>query len=154
MSCSLGTLNVAASATVTIVVTVDPARRTAPEQYCHDHGHRGPDPTTANNSATASTTVQARADLSITKGDSPDPVTAGQNLTYTVKVTNSGPSTASAVTVTDTLPAGVTFVSATPPVGFVQRNEHRELQPGYACRRCQRDGDHHRHSGHRPGERR
>lgn len=57
------------------------------------------------------------ADLSITKSDSPDPVTAGSNLTYTLTVTNNGPGDATAVTVTDTLPAGVTLVSATPSQG-------------------------------------
>ena len=42
---------------------------------------------------------------------------AGQTLTYTIDVTNNGPSLAEAVTVTDTLPAGVTFVSGTGPAG-------------------------------------
>ncbi|MDA2911626.1 DUF11 domain-containing protein [Nitrospiraceae bacterium AH_259_D15_M11_P09] len=57
-------------------------------------------------------------DLSVVKSDSPDPVTTGQNLTYTVTVTNNGPSEATGVTLTDTLPAsGVTFVSATPSQG-------------------------------------
>jgi len=39
-------------------------------------------------------------------------VPAGSNLVYTISVTNFGPSSASGVVVTDTLPAGVTFVSA------------------------------------------
>jgi uncharacterized repeat protein (TIGR01451 family) len=51
------------------------------------------------------------ADLSITKTDFPDPVTVGNNLTYTVTVTNNGPATATSVTVTDNLPAETTFVS-------------------------------------------
>ncbi|MFB3044425.1 MAG: DUF11 domain-containing protein, partial [Acidimicrobiia bacterium] len=38
---------------------------------------------------------------------------AGNNLTYTVTVSNAGPSDAVNVVVTDTLPAGVTFVSTT-----------------------------------------
>ncbi len=61
------------------------------------------------------------ADMSITKSDAPDPVGPGQRLTYHLTVTNngvsSGPSTTSGVTVTDTLPAGVTLVSATPSTG-------------------------------------
>jgi uncharacterized repeat protein (TIGR01451 family) len=57
----------------------------------------------------------ATADLSVTKTDDPDPVTAGSNLTYTVTVTNNGPDAATGVTLTDTLPTGVTFVSATSP---------------------------------------
>ena len=38
---------------------------------------------------------------------------AGQNFTYALTVSNAGPSAAATVVVTDTLPAGVTFVSAT-----------------------------------------
>ena len=49
--------------------------------------------------------MQASANLSITKDDSPDPVTAGGTLTYTITVANAGPSDAQAVTVNDTLPA-------------------------------------------------
>ncbi len=50
-------------------------------------------------------------DLSISKTDSPDPVVADNNLIYTVRVDNAGPFVAQNVVVTDTLPAGVTFVS-------------------------------------------
>lgn len=57
------------------------------------------------------------ADLSITKTDSPDPLTLPGNLTYTLTVANAGPDAAAAVTVSDTLPAGVSFVSATPSTG-------------------------------------
>jgi uncharacterized repeat protein (TIGR01451 family)/CSLREA domain-containing protein len=55
-----------------------------------------------------------QADLEISKADSPDPVTVGDNLTYTITVTNNGPDAATNVVVTDTLPSGVTFVSASP----------------------------------------
>ena len=58
--------------------------------------------------------VTRAADLSIAKSDSPDPVATGAALTYTLDVSNAGPdATCSAVVVTDTLPAGVSFVSAT-----------------------------------------
>jgi uncharacterized repeat protein (TIGR01451 family) len=55
------------------------------------------------------------ADLALSKTDSPDPVVAGNNLTYTITVTNPVASTGPAtnVVVTDNLPAGVDFVSAT-----------------------------------------
>jgi uncharacterized repeat protein (TIGR01451 family) len=52
------------------------------------------------------------ADLSIAKTDSPDPVSAGGALTYTLSVHDGGPSTATGVVATDRLPNGVTFVSA------------------------------------------
>jgi uncharacterized repeat protein (TIGR01451 family)/CSLREA domain-containing protein len=55
-----------------------------------------------------------QADLEISKADSPDPVTVGDNLTYTITVINNGPDPATNVVVTDTLPSGVTFVSASP----------------------------------------
>jgi uncharacterized repeat protein (TIGR01451 family) len=64
-----------------------------------------------NNSATETTTVNTQADLRVTKSDSPDPVLAGNNITYTLTVTNSGPSDAQTVALSDTLPAGTTFVS-------------------------------------------
>jgi uncharacterized repeat protein (TIGR01451 family) len=53
------------------------------------------------------------ADLALTKSDSPDPVVAGNNLTYTIRVQNLSPLPATSVVVTDTLPSGVDFVSAT-----------------------------------------
>jgi uncharacterized repeat protein (TIGR01451 family) len=52
-------------------------------------------------------------DLALTKSDSPDPVTVGDNLTYTIKVKNPGTMPATDVTVTDELPATVDFISAT-----------------------------------------
>ncbi len=58
-----------------------------------------------------STRPPAEADLSVTITDSPDPVIAGETLTYTVTVANAGPDPAVDVQVTATLPAGVTLVS-------------------------------------------
>ena len=62
-------------------------------------------------------TFEPIADLSLTKTDLPDPVSVGQNLTYTVTVTNLGPNDATSVVVDDTLPAGTTFVSASSTQG-------------------------------------
>jgi len=56
-------------------------------------------------------------DLAISKSDLPDPVGVGAPLSYTIKVTNHGPDGATGVTLTDPLPATVTFVSATPSQG-------------------------------------
>ncbi|HEX6293012.1 MAG TPA: SdrD B-like domain-containing protein [Herpetosiphonaceae bacterium] len=44
----------------------------------------------------------------------PATVVVGQTLTYTLTYTNTGPGLAQSVTITDTLPSGLTFVSATP----------------------------------------
>ena len=63
--------------------------------------------------------VAPTADLSITKTDSPDPVTTGDDLTYTVTVTNNGPDPATSVVVTDNLPAETIFVSCSSTGGGV-----------------------------------
>ena len=69
------------------------------------------DPNLGNNTSTAVTTVTPSADLSVVK-TGPATVTAAGSVTYTLAVNNAGPSDAANVSVTDTLPAGVTFVSA------------------------------------------
>ena len=74
-----------------------------------------PPPATPTPSATA---TPFTVDLALTKTDSPDPVQVGNNLTYTITITNLSPRAAFNVQMTDTLPAGVTFVSATPSQGF------------------------------------
>jgi uncharacterized repeat protein (TIGR01451 family)/CSLREA domain-containing protein len=58
--------------------------------------------------------VATMADLSITKTASAPLAFGGQNITYTLLVANAGPAAATSVVVTDVLPPGTTFVSATP----------------------------------------
>jgi uncharacterized repeat protein (TIGR01451 family) len=50
-------------------------------------------------------------DLAITKSNSPDPVTVGDTIAYTIAITNLSASAASNVVVTDTLPSGLTVTS-------------------------------------------
>jgi len=59
----------------------------------------------------------AVASVTIDKTTAAGTVAVGSVFGYTITVTNAGPSTATAVTVTDTLPAGLEFVSATPSQG-------------------------------------
>lgn len=66
----------------------------------------------ADDVATAFTDISALADLQLSIGDSPDPVPTNGSLTYTLTVDNLGPSDATSVTVTDTLPAGATLSGA------------------------------------------
>ena len=59
--------------------------------------------------------VSPRADLAVTLGTSPNPVNAAGTLTFTVNLTNNGPSAAVSPTVTLPLPASTTFVAAAAP---------------------------------------
>lgn len=56
------------------------------------------------------------ANLSVTLGDAPDPIFAGQLLTYSITVANDGPDTATNIILFDTLPAGVSFQPGAPNV--------------------------------------
>ena len=57
------------------------------------------------------------SDLSVTKTASPNPGQVGVNLAYRITATNNGPANATNVSVMDTLPSGVTFVSASTTQG-------------------------------------
>jgi uncharacterized repeat protein (TIGR01451 family) len=76
-----------------------------------------PDPNYLNNSSTATTTVatSGQSDLAVTSSALPNPVTQGNNITYTQVVSNNGPSAASAATFTDTIPTGTTLASFIAP---------------------------------------
>ncbi len=74
-------------------------------------GQSAPDINTVGDFALARYKGEVRADLSITKSGSPNPVIAGNNVTYTMNVTNLGPDDADKVVVTDNLPTSLSFVS-------------------------------------------
>ena len=88
-----------------------------------------PDPNSANDSDDEETTVNREADLLVTKTASPDPGTAGTDETYTITVKNQGPSDNGGFTLTDVVPAGTSFVSAT---GARLRPGQRHHQPARA----------------------
>ncbi|GAA1577198.1 hypothetical protein GCM10009804_37250 [Kribbella hippodromi] len=79
------------------------------------------DPTTSDNTSTTTPLVEAEADLSVKK-TAPATGLAGNELTYTLAVHNAGPSDAVGAVVTDTLPAGTTFVRGTGPGGDCTQN--------------------------------
>jgi uncharacterized repeat protein (TIGR01451 family) len=107
------------SATFTFVVTVSSAVASGSTitQTASVAGTSS-DPNSANNSATTSVLVADSAALSITNSPSPVPVQATKNITYTQTVTNAGPSTATSVTLTETLPGNTTAVSLTGPAAW------------------------------------
>jgi uncharacterized repeat protein (TIGR01451 family) len=74
--------------------------------------HGGLDDDLTDNGVTNVSPLVPSADLAISKSASPTPAQEGRTLTYTLTVTNRGPSTALGVVVTDALPAYVSFQSA------------------------------------------
>lgn len=83
------------------------------------------DPNLANNTDSEDTTVEAIADLEITITDDVDPLTVlNGNITYTVEVTNNGPSDANNVAVVMNLDTNTTY-SSSDPVAI-----HNGVNPG------------------------
>jgi len=70
------------------------------------------DPNAGNNTAQASTTIEFRADVSVTKVDDGG-APLGEEFTYTITITNNGPDTATNVQMIDTLDPNTEFISAT-----------------------------------------
>lgn len=101
---------------VTIVGQVNASGGTVTNSATVEPGSSGgvADPDTADNTATADTTVLPGADVRIAQKTvtSPLPAIAGTDITFRIQPRNGGPAAATSVTVTDTLPAGWTFVSA------------------------------------------
>jgi uncharacterized repeat protein (TIGR01451 family) len=112
-SCTFGTLGPGQSSTYTLVLR---AGDTTSITNVVNASTSSFDTDSSDNTSSVTTTITPQADLGVTKSGAAS-VTAGTNITYTVTVTNSGPSTAQDVILTDTLPAGTTFVSVNQSTG-------------------------------------
>lgn len=115
---NIGTLAPGATATMTIIVGVNAATRGTITNTATVAGTET-EPITTNNNASQDTLINGSVDLVITKVDSIDPVAVGGALSYTIEVTNNGPSTATNVVVTDNLPTTLAYVSGNATVGTV-----------------------------------
>jgi uncharacterized repeat protein (TIGR01451 family) len=109
-NCSLGGLAISASATVTLVIN---ATGPSPLKNVATANATEPDPNTANNTFTASATINPVSDLAVGVTDSPDPVTAGSNVTYTITTNNNGPDPSGSSVVNISVAGGGTIVSIT-----------------------------------------
>jgi uncharacterized repeat protein (TIGR01451 family) len=114
VTCTMASLAAGTTSTITITVKAPSAPTTLSNSASVSSATPELDP--SNNTSTVPTTVTVpvpppQADLSITKA-APASVNASSTFSYTLSVNNAGPDTASNVSVSDTLPAGVTFVSA------------------------------------------
>ncbi|HUH32187.1 MAG TPA: DUF11 domain-containing protein, partial [Rhodanobacter sp.] len=77
-----------------------------------------PDTVPNNNTAEVNTDVTAGADVRISKSASPTPAISGQPITFTVVVTNDGPSPAANVAFADAMPAGFVITGGNQPAGW------------------------------------
>ncbi|MCP5173930.1 MAG: DUF11 domain-containing protein [Moraxellaceae bacterium] len=107
ITCTIGALANGETATVTIRVipnTIGTITNTATAT------RNEPDSNATNNSDTDITTVQAGTDLSVTKTDSADPVSQGDNFNYVITARNNGPYALTAsdtLTISDNIPSGI-----------------------------------------------
>jgi uncharacterized repeat protein (TIGR01451 family) len=72
--------------------------------------------------ATLRVVSPSSVDLSLSKSASPNPAQVGINISYRIVVTNNGPASATNVSVIDTLPSGVNFVSSSATQGACTGN--------------------------------
>ncbi|WAC62203.1 SpaA isopeptide-forming pilin-related protein [Pseudoxanthomonas sp. SL93] len=70
------------------------------------------DTNTSNNLRSQATTLTTAGDLRLQKSATPDPVVGGGEVTYTLTVSNDGPSASTNFRVVDTLPAATTYVAS------------------------------------------
>jgi uncharacterized repeat protein (TIGR01451 family) len=118
---TIGAIDSGTDATLTIVATVsgtlpitNTAEVTAANEFDPDST---PNDGQGDDFASQTLNLPPSADLSLDKTVDDDTPDLGQQITFTITLTNSGPDDATGVVVTDLLPAGLTYVSDTPSTG-------------------------------------
>ena len=117
--CSLGNIDNNASSTVVIVVTAPNVAATLTNTVTSSRNE--PDNNPSNDNATELTTVVLSSDLRMTKTDSADPVSQGQDYSYTLAVRNLGPTAhplSETITLTDNIPLGMRLRSLPTGTGW------------------------------------
>lgn len=119
ITCNAATLANGATATFTLTVRVASGSTSGSVTNSASASSSTSDPNGGNSTSAAGAVVlaPASADLSVTKTTGSTSVTPGNTITYTITVSNAGPSQATNVVVTDTLPPSLQYVLATPSQG-------------------------------------
>jgi uncharacterized repeat protein (TIGR01451 family) len=107
---SLGTISPDDSGSVTLTVTVDSPLPNG--TLLHDRVHVNCNQS-VDGTASEVTTVRSEPQWSLDLSDSPDPVNAGDPLTFTILYHNTGTDAATGVTIVDTIPAYASYWSHT-----------------------------------------
>ncbi len=123
INCNLGTIAPSANATVSVVIAPTiPTTGTPPQSVTATNtasvSSNEQDTITTNNTATANATVNASANLAITQSVAPNPVASAATVTYTINVTNNGPSTAGFVSAVIRPPVQLLGATCTAPAGW------------------------------------
>lgn len=120
---TIQTMTVGSRFTITFAVVVTDALPAGVDTITNtaiiaDDGRFGPDPTPENNSSTDTTPITIAAALEMNKSVNVQQVTPNQAVTYTIVITNTSGVIFNPVLLTDTLPAGVTYIpgTANPPL--------------------------------------
>ncbi len=133
VTCNLGTIN--PNQTVNVSIVVIP---TQPGNISNPISVSGTNiaSSSSNNITTPIQVVPPQTDLEVTQTGPTEPQPIGENTTFNTVVTNKGPVTGTAVTLTNPLPPNTTFVSATPTQGTCQLTNNNvvcnlgDLNPG------------------------
>ncbi len=116
--CTLGVVPASGTRTITATFTVPPDYSgPSPIENVTDASSTTVDTNTANNAATAVTTLNRDADVEVTKTVPSSGVLVGDEILVTINALNHGPNPATGIEVTDSLPAGFDFVSASASQG-------------------------------------
>ena len=112
LTCDLGTVQDDASKSFEVIVALDASLAAAQAiENTATVSTTSVEPDTSDNSSSVTVFVQRVSDLRLDKTVAPNPVVVGNQAVYTLRVDNLGPSDADAVTVSDVLPAGLTYVA-------------------------------------------
>jgi uncharacterized repeat protein (TIGR01451 family) len=112
VTCAVGDLAAGGSRTFTVTASVGSQLEGGTLENTATVTSDTPDPRRENNSDTERVSVEPQADLEIVKRALSDRLVPGRQIGYELIVVNHGPSPARAVTVSDPLPRGLSFVSA------------------------------------------
>jgi large repetitive protein len=138
VECALGTAPVGFDQTYDVTVQVDASTTTSPLTNTATVSTTTTDTNPGNDSSTFGPTSGPLADVAVEKTAEPELILKGQQIRFTIRVENFGPSTARAVKLVDPLPAGLEYVAADSPctqAGGTVTCELGDMEPGPAAAR-------------------